>query len=89
MKKTWLGVHEVTLFGHVCKENTFSLSEKRLQGITAMQMPRSIKDAKQFLGSSEFFLPFVSNYFLVVASLHDMTKLSFDWRPETWKVDYV
>jgi hypothetical protein len=89
MKKTWLGVHEVTFFGYVCKENTFSLSEERLQGITAMQMPRSIKGAKQFLGSSGFFLPFVPNYSLVVAPLHDMTKLSFDWRPETWKVDYV
>ena len=89
MKKTWLGVSEVTFFGYVCKEHTYALSEERLKGITEMQMPHNVKSVRQFLGSSGFFQPFVPNYSIIVAPLHDMTKLAFDWRPSEWKQDYV
>jgi hypothetical protein len=39
MKKTWLGVSEVTFFGYVCKAHSYTLSNERLKGIDEMQMP--------------------------------------------------
>jgi hypothetical protein len=89
MKKTWLGVSEVTFFGYICSEHTYRLSEERLKGITEMQMPTSKKSVKRFLGSAGFFIPFVPNYSSIVAPLHDMSKDSFNWDPKTWKQDYV
>ena len=89
MKKTWLGVRQVTFFGYVCKEHSYTLSEERLKGIEEMQMPMNKKAVKRFLGTAGFFIPFIPNYSIIVAPLHDMTKDSFDWDPKSWKVDYV
>ena len=89
MKKTWLGVSQVTFFGYVCSQHTYRLSEERLKGITDMQMPNSKKSVKRFLGSSGFFIPFVPNYSTLVAPLHDMSKDSFNWNSKTWQQDYV
>ena len=88
MKKTWLGVKEVTFFGYICREHTFRLSEERLKGISDMQMPMNKKAVKRFLGCAGFFIPFVPNYSSLVAPLHDMTKESFDWNKTSWKLDY-
>jgi hypothetical protein len=89
MKKTWLGVSEVTFFGYVCKEHSYALAKDRLKGIDEMQMPMSKKAVKHFLGTAGFFIPFIPNYSTVVAPLHDMTKESFDWDKSTWKTDYT
>ena len=89
MKKTWLGVKEVTFFGYVCKEHTYSLSADRTKGIMDMEMPKNKKAVKRFLGCSGFFLPFVPMYSSIVAPIHDMTKDSFSWNESDWKLDYL
>jgi hypothetical protein len=47
MKKTWLGVSEVTFFGYVCKEHSYTLSEERLKGIDEAYEQEG---CKKFLG---------------------------------------
>jgi hypothetical protein len=89
MKKSWLGFDKVTFFGYECSDGKYELSAERLQGIRDMQFPKNKKAVKSFLGSGGFFLPFVPNFSLIVADLHDMTKEKFDWNPKSWTKDYV
>ena len=90
LAKTWICVEEVTFFGYICRRGAYGLSDARKQEIAAFPFPDSTKKMKSFLGSAGFFAPFVMNFSVIVAPLHDMTKKTFDWkRKETWKVDYA
>ena len=43
---------------------------------------------KSFLGFTVYFSSFTENYAALAAPLHDMTKIPFDWDPNTWTRDY-
>ena len=43
---------------------------------------------RQFLGTGVFFQPFIQDFAAKASDLYEMTKDSFDWNPESWKLDY-
>ena len=50
--------------------------------------PQSAKAMQRFLGAAILFKSFVPNFSDVVASLHDMTKSTFNWNKKTWTKPY-
>ena len=88
MAKTWLGFTEVKFFGYLCKHKTYEVSPDKKEALAKLELPTSHTKAKSLLGKGVFFAPFTPNYSTLVGHLTDMTKKSFNWKPETWKHDY-
>ena len=86
--KSWFGFNKVKFFGYVCSENSYCLDEDRIKAIQEINFPSNQKGMRQFLGTGVFFQPFVKDFAAKASPLYEMTKDSFDWNPETWKLDY-
>lgn len=69
----------VTFFGFEIGHGWVRMSASRKQALLDIPMPTSLTTMKSFLGSANFFLPFVPNYNIYAARLHDTTRKSFDW----------
>ena len=53
-----------------------------------INFPINQKGMCQFLGTGVFFQPFIQDFAAKASNLYEMTKDSFDWNPESWKLDY-
>ena len=89
MKKSWIGVQQVTFFGYEVSHGKWQLSASRKAAIMAMEFPRNKKTMQSFLGAALFFHYHVSGYSEWVARLYETTHEKFDWNPATWTYDYV
>lgn len=87
--KSWLGFTVVQFFGYQCTKNSFTLTSERKLAVSELPFPNSLKKMRQFLGTANFFQPFVPGYAMMAAPLSDMTKANFPWsKPDTWQMDY-
>jgi len=89
MAKSWFGNKEVNFFGYSCTENSFTLTDERKLAVQEIPFPNTLKQMRQFLGTANFFQPFVPGYATMAAPLSDMTKNTFPWsKPDSWQVNY-
>jgi hypothetical protein len=86
--KSSIGKPEIKFFGYKCTKDNWSIDNSRKEAITNIPFPKTIKEARSFLGCGVFFQPFIRNYAEVAAPLYDLTKESFNWNRELWKIDY-
>jgi hypothetical protein len=87
--KSWFGFDSVLFFGYRCRHKTYELTVERKSALAAVPFPTSQKQMQSFLGAALFFKSFVPHFSTKTASLHDMTKSTFDWsQPESWPADY-
>jgi hypothetical protein len=88
LSKSRFGIKTVDFFGYVCSENSYHLSQERIERIAAIPFPENAKSMQRFLGASMYFKPFIYNYSQKTSSLNDMIHKSFDWTKDNWTVDY-
>ena len=93
-KKSFIGWPTAKFFGYELFEGGYRIDRKRIESMQQIPFPSGgtradlVKQMQSFLGFSVYFLHFVENYASAAAPLHDMTRDSFDWNPETWTRDY-
>lgn len=86
--KTFLGFTSVKFFGYLCQYQKYSMTADRIKDVQDIPFPKSLREIQSFLGTVNFFAPFIPNYVDVVAQLYDMTRKDFSWNPSSWTVDY-
>ena len=89
LSKTWLGFESVKFFGYKIQHNKYEMDSERKDAILKFSMPKSVKEMQRFLGTALFFKSFVPNFSAKCHLLHEMTKVKFNWKPESWSHDYV
>lgn len=72
--KCRFGYESVEFVGHVFDQNGYHLSDKRKQGIVEMQVPKTLKQLRSFLGMVNFFRDFIPNLSNLLVPLTDLTK---------------
>ena len=93
-KKSFIGWPTAKFFGYELFKGGYRIDRKRIESMQQIPFPSGgtradlVKQMQSFLGFSVYFLHFVENYASAAAPLHDMTRDSFDWNPETWTRDY-
>jgi hypothetical protein len=89
LKKSKFGFQESDFFGYVCRNHSYELSQERKDSIAAFPFPTSLKKMQSFLGTANFFTPFVPHFSTFAAPLYEMAHKEFDWDPATWTKDYM
>ncbi len=79
--KCCFGLGAVEYLGHVVDGVGVSLSESRKQGLRDIQVPKTSKQLKSFLGMASYFRTFVKDFALVAKPLHHLCsdKTVFEW----------
>lgn len=88
MKKSFIGVEEVTFFGYQITNGKWGLSDARKQSIDLIPFPTNKKDMQSFLGAALFMHHHIPNYSEWASKLYEMVHQDFTWDPTTWKFDY-
>ena len=88
MSKCEFGVDTVEFFGYYISKGTYRMSDERVTQVTSIPFPTSIKPLQRALGAFLFMKSNIPNYAQLTAPLTDMTKKTFNWKEETWVVDY-
>ncbi len=81
LSKSRFGVKTVEFFGYVCSGGSYSLSQQRIQEVTAIPFPtgnNKTKKMQQFLGAAMYFRPFIYHFADKTAVLHDMVAKTFN-----------
>ena len=69
----------INFFGFEIGHGWVRMSDTRKRTLLELPFPTNLSSMKSFLGSANFFLPFVQNFNRFAAPLHDTTKKTFDW----------
>ena len=94
MSKCYFGHQSVNFFGYEVDGEGWKIDNERKRAIKEIPFPSGpnakfkIKRMQSFLGFSLYFRDFVDAYSTKAAQLYDMTTKTFDWREETWVLDY-
>ena len=88
LKKSFIGVPQVSFFGYDVTYGKWELSQTRKDAISAMQFPKSKKEMQSFLGAALFFHHHIPDYSEWVAKLYEMTHDGFVWDASKWTYDY-
>ena len=87
--KTWLGFKKIEFFGYVCDGVGYHLSDKRKASLENAPLPKNCKALQSFLGSAQYFAPFIPNYSDLTCPLYDMIHKSFQWNKESWTAERI
>lgn len=88
LKKSYIGVEQVTFFGYQISHSKWGLSDSRKQSISAITFPTDKKSMQSFLGAALFMHHHIPNYSQWAAKLYEMVHQDFSWDPEAWSFDY-
>ena len=91
LSKSRFGVKEVEFFGYVCSGGAYSLSQGRINEVTAIPFPsggNKVRKMQQFLGAAMYFRPFIYQFSEKSTKLHQMTHKDFNWDKSKWTEDY-
>ncbi len=86
-KKCRVGVSSVEYLGHVVSADGVSLSQDRFEAIDNIQVPKTRKELRSFLGMAIYYRPFVANLATIMGPLSRLTstKVPFAWTDEQSK----
>ena len=73
-KKSFFGLEEGKLLGHVILEDGIRIDPARIEAILQIQQPRNIRELQDFLGKNNFLKRFISNMAELIRSLNNMLK---------------
>ncbi len=74
----------VHFLGYVINSGGIRMDKGKVEAITSWPLPSSIKELQRFLGFSNFYRRFISNYSTITSSLTDLLKgkaKSLSWNP--------
>jgi hypothetical protein len=83
MAKSKIGYPEVTFFGYLVKDNSYSMTESRKHAVTSLAMPTNLKKVQSFLGATIFFANNLPGYAEYAAPLNEMTTKDFSFDKST------
>lgn len=89
MKKSFIGMSEVSFFGYQVTNEAWEMSHERKRAIEEMSFPTDKKGMQSFLGAALFFHHHIADYSEWSAKLYEMTNKDFVWDPGQWTYDYV
>ena len=72
-KKCLVGVPELPLLGHIVDGEGLRQSPDRIAGIQSIPMPKTPRELRRFLGSTNFMRRFIPNYSILAAPLNALT----------------
>ena len=84
-RKCHFAKKQITYLGHVISPQGVEPDEKKLAAVTAYPTPQNSKEVKQFMGLSNYYRRFISNYAQIAEPLHRLLRKSsksFNWTPE-------
>ena len=86
LKKCHFAKQQITYLGHVISTKGVEPDGTKLAAVTAYPTPRNSKEVKQFMGLSNYYHRFISNYAHLAEPLHRLLRKSsnktFNWTPE-------
>jgi hypothetical protein len=65
---------KVEFLGVVLKGGTIQMDTTKIKGVADWPQPRNVRDVRAFLGFTEFYQYFISNYSKITRPLIDLTK---------------
>ena len=65
---------QTKLLGHIIDNGSIRIDPSRIQAIADLPIPQDVKSWRHFLGMAQFCECFISNFFVISAPLHDLTK---------------
>ena len=82
--KCRVGVRRVLFVGHVVEEGSVSTNPAKIEAVVKMARPRTLKEARTFLGMASYFRRHIRNFAQLAEPIVELTrgKRAFVWRPE-------
>lgn len=79
--KCYIGIPEVTYFGHKYTSDGLQVDENKVKAITEMKSPQTKKELERFLGMVTYIAKFVPNFSSNTSVLRDLLKkdVVFQW----------
>ena len=84
-KKCHFAKQQITYLGYIISSRGVEPDSKKLAVVTTYPTPCTNKEVKQFLGLSNYYRHFITNYAWIAEPLHRLlrkTTKSFNWTPE-------
>ena len=83
LEKCQFDVPEVEYLGMIIKPGQLAMDPVKLDGIATWPTPAKVKDVRSFLGFTNFYHRFISDYSTIACPLLDLTKKDnrWDWTP--------
>ena len=79
LKKCTFAISEVKYLGMIVKPGQLVMDPVKLNGITHWPTPSKVKDIYSFLGFTNFYCQFITNYSTLACPLIDLTKKNLPW----------
>jgi hypothetical protein len=87
LDKTKFGFSQVQ-FGMQIDGTGYTVDPTRIDAIRRIAMPTNVHETRSALGLFNWLSPFVPNYAVLAAPIHDMTKSTFTFDKDRWDRNY-
>jgi len=79
-KCSW-GMEKIDILGHIVSNDGVECDPEKLQAISRMRIPTSVKDVRSIIGMCSYYRSFIPNFSTITAPLNELLKkdIPFKW----------
>jgi hypothetical protein len=83
-KKFFIFKKEIKLLGHIVKENTLMMDPSKLEAVSRMQRPKTVRAVRSALGLFSYYRKFILKFSELAKPMNELLRAESDlkWTPE-------